>query len=90
MSNSVILHNFEILEVFFLNLWGVNLKRPGQKDSKLVLDLCSSNRVFLEIGDAFIVEKYQDYITELATFKNTDLRFCILYKRQLGFSAFCP
>lgn len=36
MSNSVILHNFEILEVFFLNLWGVNLKRPGQKDSKLV------------------------------------------------------
>lgn len=43
------------------------------------MDLCSSKRVCLEIGDAFIIEKYQDYITELATFKNTDLRsaFCI-------------
>lgn len=31
-------------------------------------------RVFLEIVYAFIIEKYQDYVTELATFKNYNLR----------------
>lgn len=35
--------------------------------------------VCLEIGYAFIIEKYQDYITELATFKNyrPEVSICI-------------
>lgn len=46
----------------------------GKKESKLVfLDLVQV-RVFLEIVYAFIIEKYQDYVTELATFKNYELR----------------
>lgn len=36
MSNSVILYLFSNLEVFFLNLWDVNLRRSGQIDSELV------------------------------------------------------
>lgn len=63
-------------------------KDMGKKESKLVfLDLVQV-RVFLEIVYAFIIEKYQDYVTELATFKNYDLRSAFLYKHQLGFSDF--
>lgn len=74
---------------FHLNLWGINLKRYGQKRFQVSFGICVQVRVFLEIVYAFVIEKYQDYVTELATFKNYRPEVSILYKCQLGFSGFC-
>lgn len=47
------------------------------------MDLCSSKRICLEIGYVFIIEKFQDYNKELATFKNYRAEVGILNKCQM-------